>query len=128
MTRLAFQLSALVLVVSLVLTAGTSGFLRTTHAIASVGLETIVICGSEGAETVMLDRNGTPVSPSSEQCLHCADCNLPTIAAFVPVSGFSVRGFSLVSYHVPQDRPVRLTARVENPSRGPPSLNEILWT
>lgn len=128
MTRFASLVPSLLLVVSLLLAAGTSGFLRTTHAIASEGIETIVICGSEGAETITLDLNGTPVPPASEQCLHCADCNLPPIAAFAPVSDLPLRGFSLVSYHVHQGRQVRLTTRVENPSRGPPPYNEILWT
>ena len=129
MTRFAPFMLSLLLAVSLMLAAGVGGALRTDHAIAESGLETIVICGSEGAETVTLNREGAPVSPATDQCPHCADCTLTPIAALAPVPGVPMsRGFSFVSYRLSEDHQMRLTTRVENPSRGPPIRNEILWT
>jgi len=46
-------------------------------------LQMIVICGGDGAETVMLDRHGTPVDP--RDCPHtlCLDC-IAAPALFAP--------------------------------------------
>lgn len=124
MTRFTSPLIALLLVLSLLLSAGSSGFLRAAHAVARAGQQTLVICSETGAETITLDRDGNPVSPATP-CAHCADCTVPAAVLFAAVPTTARPAAQSRRLSPPLVR--RLNAIPVDPSRarGPPATKGI---
>ncbi|WP_409996808.1 DUF2946 family protein [Leisingera daeponensis] len=119
-------LLVLCLAVSLFASAAYTGFSRTAHAVASAGMQTIVICSASGdGEVITLDRNGERAEDTPQTCAHCADCSLASIAVLAAMAGASGRDahFS-VSLAVSPQFPHQVRP-VENPSRGPPSQEMV---
>lgn len=126
MTRLTHTFLTLILSLSLLLGAGAGGYKRTAHAMARVGVTQIVICATEGAETVQIDRNGNAISPSSTtQCDHCADCSLVPLATLTALSDIPAVAMRADTVSAALTiLPVRVE-RVASPSRGPPSKSKV---
>ncbi|MGJ8561658.1 MAG: DUF2946 family protein [Litorimonas sp.] len=126
MIRLTHNFLILILALGLVLGAGIGGYKRTAHAVARAGMTQIVICATDGAETVQLDRDGNAVAPSSTtDCAHCADCSLvplATLTALADVSADAVREATV--FVALTSLPTR-AVRVGHPSRGPPSKSKV---
>ncbi len=116
----------LILAASLMLGSGFGGYKRTAHAIARAGVTQIVICSTDGAETVQIDRNGNAVAPASTRdCAHCADCSLVPLASFSAPSDMSVPTARDVSVSLALISLPARADRVEYPSRGPPSQSKV---
>ncbi|MFT6459066.1 MAG: hypothetical protein ACJARR_003490 [Pseudophaeobacter arcticus] len=110
-----------ILLASLLLATSVSGFFGASHELARVGQSTLVICGQDGTSVITLDRNGTPVTPASTSCGHCADCSL--------ISVFDLPVFTAIARQATQ---AQLTARADTETiltsgfarhlpRGPPN-------
>lgn len=74
------------LMLSMSLALALYGAALATPASASGPLTELVICGSGGAETILLDVAGNPVKPARE-CCKCLNC-LAAVDAFVPAQPF----------------------------------------
>lgn len=126
MTRFAPLVMTAILALSLMVSAGMSGFLKTAHELTRVGQTSIVICGQNGAETLTLNAAGVPVSQKdTQECAHCADCSL------VPLAALFAQTFKGPA--ATRGKPVQLTLttlperseRIWQPSRGPPSQSKV---
>lgn len=73
----------LILAMSMSASAYAGSTVRLSHALAQTGTTDIVICGTDGPQSITLNVQGQPVSPRDLGCDHCADCQL--IAFAVPV-------------------------------------------
>ncbi|WP_166131208.1 hypothetical protein [Maritimibacter fusiformis] len=62
-----------------------------SHALASIGMIELVICGTDGAETIALDRDGNRIDPSdAEDCGHCSDCLLTPMDSLPEMAGHDI--------------------------------------
>lgn len=114
-------LQCLFLVLALLIGAGVGGYLRTAHAMTREGMQTLVICGTHGAEEVTLDRDGNPVDPGMQWCDHCADCSLIPLFDVPPEQAGPARAdvWARAGQIIGSDL-VRQALRLAPPSRGPP--------
>ena len=126
MARIAHMVYLLILAASIVFAAGYGSYMRTAHALADAGHETLVICGSEGVEVITLDASGKPVDPADRQgCTHCADCSLTPLAA-LPTLASDTRAPMATRPDYPQLAMSHPRAeRIWLPSRGPPHQTEV---
>jgi len=126
MTRFVPLFLSLILAASLGLAAGFGGYLKTAHDLARAGQQTITICGGSGAQSLVLDAQGNPVSPQqSQECAHCADCSLvPLAALFAPFSVVADAARGEPGFMALTSLPIR-ALRVWHPSRGPPFQSKV---
>lgn len=126
MTRLLFHILSVVLTLSLILGTGVGGYKRMSHAMASAGMTEIVICSSDGASAIQLDRNGNEVDAGSTGiCAHCADCSLVPIVAFLDRDSTSGVASDAADKFIALTVLPAPISRVEHPSRGPPIISKV---
>lgn len=86
------------LALSMSLALALYGAALATPAAASGPLTELVICGDDGAETILLDVTGNPAKPARE-CCKCQSC-LAAVDAFVPQQAFALTAPDLSSHTV----------------------------
>ncbi len=100
------------------------GFMPT--AAAGPGQFAFVICTGSGPATVLLDANGQPTTPDSENYDHgnCPYSGAGSLAALVDASTFLTIPFAYPTPYTPATRLDLTQARYElpAPARGPPSF------
>ncbi len=87
MRRSLILIAGQLLITSLLLAVPASGLFQVAHEISSIGQNTLVICGKNGARNVTLDRNGNPVDPANAICGHCADCSVVSVFDLPAIAG-----------------------------------------
>lgn len=113
------------MVLGLATSAWAGSVLRVSHALASVGMVELVICGADGAETIALDRDGNRIDPSyADDCSHCSDCLLTPMdclperaGLYIPSNLLPVRNSASVAQGAAQT-----VTRAR--ARGPPAETE----
>jgi hypothetical protein len=113
------------MMLSLAASAWADSVLRVNHALASYGAVELVICGMDGAETIVMDRDGNRIDDPGVNCDHCADCMVPPMASLPETAGAALPCNLLPVRH---DASVALGVAqcvLRSRARGPPARTEI---
>ena len=97
------------------------------HSMAAADKTLLVICGSEGAETIWVDATGSPVE-RDQTCIDCPECTASVGLGFNPgplVAGILVyQDQALV--RLPAGLPLAIQSHLRPATRAPPALAP-LW-